>query len=133
MPGVNHVQPEPRYSASNWYTNVDASLMGVQSTEQFINKYHHVIGKIFTMTKFMFHKKEHEEAGNRGFRKNLSQITDHARKTRLSLIRFICRPVFIVGSYFKTILSKTLMRLSDWFVTEFKVVLSIRTNYEYWL
>lgn len=66
MPGVNHVQPEPRYSASNWYTNVDASLMGVQSTEQFINKYHHVIGKTFTMTKFMFHKKEHEEAGNRG-------------------------------------------------------------------
>jgi len=45
MPGVNYAQPEPRYSASNWYTDTDAALMGIQSTAQFIEKYHHIIGK----------------------------------------------------------------------------------------
>jgi len=43
MPGVNYAQSEPRYSASNWYT--DMALMGIQSTAQFVDKYHHVIGK----------------------------------------------------------------------------------------
>lgn len=45
MPGVSYVQPVPRDSASTWYTNVDAALMGIQSTAQFIDKYHHIIGK----------------------------------------------------------------------------------------
>lgn len=50
MPGVNYAQPEPRHSASNWYTDTDAALMGIQSTAQFIEKYHHIIGK--KLTKF---------------------------------------------------------------------------------
>jgi hypothetical protein len=46
MPGVNcQVQPEPRHSASNWHSNIDAALMGIQSTAQFVEKYHHIIGK----------------------------------------------------------------------------------------
>lgn len=54
MPGVNYAQSERRYSASNWYTDIDTALMGIQSTAQF-DKYHHVIGKIdFSLTKFMF-------------------------------------------------------------------------------
>jgi len=45
MPGISYVQPEARYSASSWYTNVDATHMGIQSTAQFVDKYHHIIGK----------------------------------------------------------------------------------------
>lgn len=48
MPGVSYVQPESRYSTSTWYTNVDVALMGIQSTAQFVDKYHHIIGKSFT-------------------------------------------------------------------------------------
>lgn len=44
MPGVNYAQLGPRYSASNWYTDIDTALMGIQSTAQFVDKYHHVIG-----------------------------------------------------------------------------------------
>lgn len=45
MPGVSYVRLEQRYSASNWYTNVDRnSPMGIQSTAQFVDKYHHIIG-----------------------------------------------------------------------------------------
>ncbi|CAL1673096.1 unnamed protein product [Lasius platythorax] len=49
MPGVNYAQPETRYSASNWYTDIDAALMGIQSTAQFVDKYHHIIGKRFSL------------------------------------------------------------------------------------
>lgn len=49
MPGVNYAQSEPRYSASNWYTDIDTALMGIQSTAQFVDKYHHIIGKRLTL------------------------------------------------------------------------------------
>lgn len=66
MPGVNYTLSERRYSASNWYTDIDTALMGIQSTAQFVDKYHHVIGKTsFSLTKFMFGQVERE--GSRGF------------------------------------------------------------------
>lgn len=46
MSGVSCVETEPRYSAP-WYPNIDVALMGIQSTAQFVEKYHHIIGKIY--------------------------------------------------------------------------------------
>lgn len=43
MSGVSCVETEPRYSAP-WYPNIDVALMGIQSTAQFVEKYHHIIG-----------------------------------------------------------------------------------------
>ncbi|KAG7206356.1 hypothetical protein KM043_003725 [Ampulex compressa] len=43
MSGVSFLEPEARYSAP-WYTNIDVALMGIQSTAQFVEKYHHIIG-----------------------------------------------------------------------------------------
>ena len=43
MSGVGCVESEPRYSAP-WYSNIDVALMGIQSTAQFVEKYHHIIG-----------------------------------------------------------------------------------------
>lgn len=67
MPGISHVEPEPRYSASSWYTNVNAALMGIPSTAQFVDKYHHIIGKKFTAMIFTFGRSTREsgESGNR--------------------------------------------------------------------
>lgn len=49
MPGVNYAGSEARHSAL-WYTDdIDAALMGIQSTAQFVEKYHHIIGKVFTV------------------------------------------------------------------------------------
>lgn len=45
MSGVSCVESEPRYSAP-CYTSIDVALMGIQSTAQFVEKYHHIIGKI---------------------------------------------------------------------------------------
>ncbi|PBC34660.1 hypothetical protein APICC_02386 [Apis cerana cerana] len=42
MSGVSCVETEPRYSAP-WYPNIDVALMGIQSTAQFVEKYHHII------------------------------------------------------------------------------------------
>lgn len=44
MSGVGCVESEPRYSAP-WYSNIDVALMGIQSTAQFVEKYHHIIGE----------------------------------------------------------------------------------------
>lgn len=44
MPGVSCVESGPRYSVP-WYSNIDVALMGIQSTAQFVEKYHHIIGK----------------------------------------------------------------------------------------
>lgn len=46
MSGVSCVETEPRYSAP-WYPNIDVALMGIQSTAQFVEKYHHIIGKVY--------------------------------------------------------------------------------------
>jgi len=85
MPGVSYVQT--RYSASNWYINVDASLMGIQSTAQFVDKYHHIIGKEFIVIKFTFDWKEHEGT-EVAFKVERTYLESRiARKTRFSLIR----------------------------------------------
>ena len=46
MSGVGCVEPKPRLSAP-WYSNIDVALMGIQSTAQFVEKYHHIIGEFF--------------------------------------------------------------------------------------
>lgn len=44
MSGVSCVETDPRYSTGWCTTNFDAALMGIQSTAQFVEKYHHIIG-----------------------------------------------------------------------------------------
>lgn len=57
MSGVGCVESEPRYSAP-WYSNIDVALMGIQSTAQFVEKYHHIIGEftyLFVQLFFLYY------------------------------------------------------------------------------
>jgi len=98
MPGVSYVQTQ--YSASIWYINVDASLMGIQSTAQFVDKYHHIIGKEFTVIKFTFNRKEHEGTGL-AFKVGRTYLESRiARKTQFSLIRDVRKSCYALSRIF---------------------------------
>lgn len=45
MYGVLGCDESERRLSAPWYANIDLALMGIQSTAQFVEKYHHIIGE----------------------------------------------------------------------------------------
>lgn len=46
MSGVSCVENDLQYSTNLYTTNLELALMGIQSTAQFVEKYHHIIGEL---------------------------------------------------------------------------------------
>nr|KAF7410824.1 hypothetical protein H0235_013431 [Vespula pensylvanica] len=87
MSGVSCVENDLQYSTNLYTTNLELALMGIQSTAQFVEKYHHIIENNHKEEEEQEEEEEEEE-------EEKSHQKNHHKKIRIFLDQVLSKTCF---------------------------------------